>query len=556
VSDSRGFLARDLRKTVTVVFSDVMGSTAIGELLDPETLRRLMQRWYDEMKAVCEAHGGRVRELIGDAVMAVFGVPIVHEDDALRAVRAAADMRAGLETLNDELERDFGLRLRSRTGVNTGEVIVRDPDPTGALALGDAVNVVARLQGRRFSSAIGTSAVPRPSPRAGRAGLRVEPDEVGQLVQRFHTSAHLSARPDSVADFGKPRANRVMRPYDAAAWFERQRVRPVTGRDGDRQEALAELRVEMGEVTPFAPYDRMGANTAVRALTINDQHRREPGERARVGERERDRSAQRAVREASCGGAPGLGREHVRRREETVEIERRLAEARDSEPHERGCPGRVLAKSGVEAVRALRAEIVPTPHAVIDLAQSGLAVERDVHLVGPADRRRRHSRGNLGPQLVLQAGTQIGIPALRSPVDDAELGQTCRCVFRVVHRQPGVLGELRNRADAWIQQCRSQDRVFGIDKDRLRKIIPHRVGRFADRALQSLRATLDRILSAAVLRSASRFEPHATVISSVVFRSAINHAPGSGPPTAVPGRQLLPPGSKQRHPKLVGWGAG
>jgi class 3 adenylate cyclase/tetratricopeptide (TPR) repeat protein len=138
---------RELRKTVTVVFSDVTGSTAIGELLDPETLRRLMQRWYEEMRAVCEAHGGRVRELIGDAVMAVFGVPIVHEDDALRAVRAAVEMREGLGTLNDELERDFGLRLRSRTGVNTGEVVVRDPDPTGALALGDAVNVAARLQG-------------------------------------------------------------------------------------------------------------------------------------------------------------------------------------------------------------------------------------------------------------------------------------------------------------------------------------------------------------------------------------------------------------------------
>ena len=137
--------ARDLRKTVTVVFSDVTGSTAIGELLDPETLRRLMQRRYDEMKAICEAHGGRVRELIGDAVMAVFGVPTVHEDDALRAVRAAADMREGLGTLNDELERSFGLRLRSRTGVNTGEVIVRYPDPTGALALGDAVNVAAKI---------------------------------------------------------------------------------------------------------------------------------------------------------------------------------------------------------------------------------------------------------------------------------------------------------------------------------------------------------------------------------------------------------------------------
>jgi len=137
---------RELRKTVTVVFSDVTGSTEIGERLDPEPLRRLMLRWYGEMKEVCERHGGRVRELIGDAVMAVFGIPTVHEDDALRAVRAAAEMRARLEVLNDEFERDFGLRLRSRTGVNTGEVVVRDPDPQGAVALGDAVNVAARLQ--------------------------------------------------------------------------------------------------------------------------------------------------------------------------------------------------------------------------------------------------------------------------------------------------------------------------------------------------------------------------------------------------------------------------
>ena len=139
-------LPRELRKTVTVVFSDVAGSTAIGERLDPEPLRRLMLRWYEEMKAVCEVHGGKVRELIGDAVMAAFGIPTVHEDDALRAVRAAAEMRERLQGLNDELEREFGLRLQSRTGVNTGEVIVRDPDPTGALALGDAVNVAARLQ--------------------------------------------------------------------------------------------------------------------------------------------------------------------------------------------------------------------------------------------------------------------------------------------------------------------------------------------------------------------------------------------------------------------------
>jgi class 3 adenylate cyclase len=137
---------RELRKTVTVLFSDVTGSTAIGERLDPEPLRGLMLRFYEAMKEVCERHGGRVSELIGDAVMAAFGIPSVHEDDALRAVRASAEMHERLEALNEELERDFGVRLRARTGVNTGEVVVRDRDSDRALVLGDAVNVAAGLE--------------------------------------------------------------------------------------------------------------------------------------------------------------------------------------------------------------------------------------------------------------------------------------------------------------------------------------------------------------------------------------------------------------------------
>ena len=138
--------APELRKTVTVLFCDVAGSTAIGEWLDPERLRRLMLRFYEAMKEVCERHGGQVSELIGDAVMAAFGIPSVHEDDALRAVRAAAEMRERLEALSEELERDLGVRLRSRTGVNTGEVVVSERDPDRALVLGDAVNVAARLE--------------------------------------------------------------------------------------------------------------------------------------------------------------------------------------------------------------------------------------------------------------------------------------------------------------------------------------------------------------------------------------------------------------------------
>ena len=136
----------EARKTVTVVFSDVTGSTSLGEQLDPESLRRVMSRYFDEMRSVLERHGGTVEEFIGDAVMAVFGIPTLHEDDALRAVTAASEMRSTLEHLNDELEGEWGVRIRVRTGVNTGEVIAGDASAGQSFASGDAVNVAARLE--------------------------------------------------------------------------------------------------------------------------------------------------------------------------------------------------------------------------------------------------------------------------------------------------------------------------------------------------------------------------------------------------------------------------
>jgi class 3 adenylate cyclase/tetratricopeptide (TPR) repeat protein len=135
-----------MRKTVTVVFSDVTGSTALGERLDPESLRRVMGRYFDEMKAVVERHEGTVEKFVGDAVMAVFGIPIVHEDDALRAVRAAAEMRERLGALNEELERDWGVRIEVRTGVNTGEVVAGDGSGGQRFATGDTVNVAKRFE--------------------------------------------------------------------------------------------------------------------------------------------------------------------------------------------------------------------------------------------------------------------------------------------------------------------------------------------------------------------------------------------------------------------------
>jgi class 3 adenylate cyclase len=136
----------EVRKTVTVLFCDVTGSTSLGEQLDSESTRRVMSRFFEEMRVVLERHGGTVEKFIGDAVMAVFGIPSVHEDDALRAVRAAAQMREALDTLNKELERDRGVTIASRIGVNTGEVVAGDPTASQALVTGDAVNVAARLE--------------------------------------------------------------------------------------------------------------------------------------------------------------------------------------------------------------------------------------------------------------------------------------------------------------------------------------------------------------------------------------------------------------------------
>jgi class 3 adenylate cyclase/tetratricopeptide (TPR) repeat protein len=137
---------RQVRKTITVVFCDLAGSTALGERLDPESLQRVMTQYFRRMREVLERHQGTVEKFIGDAVVGVFGVPLLHEDDALRAVRAAVELRAALAELNKELERDWGVTLQLRTGVNTGEVVSGSAAADSALVLGDAVNVAARLE--------------------------------------------------------------------------------------------------------------------------------------------------------------------------------------------------------------------------------------------------------------------------------------------------------------------------------------------------------------------------------------------------------------------------
>ena len=173
------------RKLVTIVFCDLAGSTSMGETLDSESVRALMTRYFEQMRGVLESHGGLVEKYIGDAVMAVFGLPVVREDDAIRAVAAADGMRAALERLNDELENVWGVRLTSRIGVNTGEVVAGDPIAGEHLVVGDAVNVAARLE----QAAGGMEILIGPlTYRLAREAVEVEPVEPLELkgkAERF-----------------------------------------------------------------------------------------------------------------------------------------------------------------------------------------------------------------------------------------------------------------------------------------------------------------------------------------------------------------------------------
>ncbi len=204
----------EVRKTVTILFCDLTGSTSIGETHDPEQLRRVMSRYYEEARAVLERHGGQVEKFIGDAVMAVFGIPVLHEDDALRALRAALELREAFAVLNEELERSFGLRLRVRTGVNSGEVIAGDPSRGHAFVSGDAVNVAQRLES---AAGEGEILIGEPTYQLARDAIRaevVEPLQLKGKLDRVRAYRLLDVAPAAL-----PRARR----FDS----------PMVGRDAE-----------------------------------------------------------------------------------------------------------------------------------------------------------------------------------------------------------------------------------------------------------------------------------------------------------------------------------
>ncbi|MGH3065886.1 MAG: ATP-binding protein [Gaiellaceae bacterium] len=209
---------RELRKTVTALLSDVVGSTSLGETVDPEVVRRALSRYFEEARDVVERHGGSVEKFIGDAVVALFGVPVSREDDALRALRAAAEIRDRLELLNDELERDSGFRLSVRTGVNTGEVIVGDTSLEGFRASGDTMNVAARLEQSASAGEILIGALTR---ELGGDAIVVEP------VERLHLKG--KAQPVE--------AYRVVRVLEHVSPYARREDAPLVG----RQKELATL---------------------------------------------------------------------------------------------------------------------------------------------------------------------------------------------------------------------------------------------------------------------------------------------------------------------------
>jgi class 3 adenylate cyclase/tetratricopeptide (TPR) repeat protein len=137
---------RESRKIVTILFIDAVSSTALGERIDPESMRAVMTRYFDAMREAIESHGGVVEKFIGDAVMAIFGVPVVHEDDALRACRTAIEIRRRLADMEPQIRADRGVVIEWRAGINTGQVVAGDVAAGQRIVTGDAVNVAARLE--------------------------------------------------------------------------------------------------------------------------------------------------------------------------------------------------------------------------------------------------------------------------------------------------------------------------------------------------------------------------------------------------------------------------
>lgn len=262
-------VAADARRTVTILFSDVTGSTVMGEQLDPESLRRVMTRYFAAMRSVLERHGATIEKYIGDAVMAVFGMPQSHEDDALRAVRAAGEMREALDELNRELQGRWGVTITTRTGVNTGEVITGDADQRQSLVVGDAVNVAARLEqaaepgdvliGSSTMRLVRDAVVAEPAGPLSLKG-KTEPVSAWRVLEIRPATAGWNRRLDSPLVERERELTRLRQVYDTAVETSTCQVVSVIGPAGIGKsrltnellvDAVGEARVAQGRCLPY-----------------------------------------------------------------------------------------------------------------------------------------------------------------------------------------------------------------------------------------------------------------------------------------------------------------
>jgi class 3 adenylate cyclase len=236
----------DRRKTVTILFVDLVDSTELGARLDPEVLRRVLDRYFELVREAVERHGGTVEKFFGDAAMAVFGIPAVHEDDALRAVRAACELRDALAGPSEELTGRHGIPLQVRAGLNTGEVLVRATETGESFATGSAVNVAARLEQAALPGEILVSEATYRLVRQAVESEAVDPVDLGGALGRASVF-----RVGGVGDAARPmgRATLVGR-KDELAWLQaafagvqaerRSRVVTVLGDAGVGKSRLAQ----------------------------------------------------------------------------------------------------------------------------------------------------------------------------------------------------------------------------------------------------------------------------------------------------------------------------
>jgi class 3 adenylate cyclase len=250
----------DRRKTVTVLFTDVVDSTSLGAALDPEVTRAVMRRYFDSVRTIVERHGGSIEKFTGDAAMAAFGIPHQHEDDSLRAVRSAAELSEAMSTLNTELEREHGVTIQIRTAINTGEVVSGDSTSGQPFATGSAINIAKRLHEAALPGEVLLGPATYRLVREATATEPVEPVDLGGSLG--HVTAHrlvfvsetagLRQLVDTSFVGRRDELARLRGAFDEARADNRSRVLTVLGDAGvGKSRLVREFESELGDEARF-----------------------------------------------------------------------------------------------------------------------------------------------------------------------------------------------------------------------------------------------------------------------------------------------------------------